>query len=138
VLLAEDNEINALLARRVIERAGGEVHWARNGVEAVEAMRAVHAGSCPAFDLILMDVFMPDLDGLGATLQSRDLMAASRVAGDDAPVCPPIIALTANAFAEDRARYLAAGMDDYLSKPFEKADLEALLRRWIAGYGIAA
>jgi CheY-like chemotaxis protein len=138
VLVAEDNEINALLARRVIERTGGEVHWARNGHEAVSAMHDVLSGNRSAFDLILMDIFMPELDGLQAAATIRALVELENRRPGTSQRCPPIIALTANAFAEDRARYLESGMDDYLSKPFEKSDLEALLQRWISGYGMAA
>ncbi len=123
VLLAEDNEINALLARRLIERSGGEAHWVHNGREAVAAIGTVLAGELAAFDAVLMDIFMPELDGLEATRRIRALYDENPEAGP----CPPIIALTANAFAEDRERYLAAGLDDYLSKPFDKADLERVL-----------
>ena len=125
VLLAEDNEINALLARRLIERGGGEAHWVRNGREAVAAMSTVLAGELATFDILLVDIFMPELDGLEAAQRIRAMYAERPQAG----CCPPIVALTANAFAEDRERYLAAGMDDYLSKPFDKADLERVLAK---------
>ncbi|MEQ1616056.1 MAG: response regulator, partial [Hyphomicrobiaceae bacterium] len=75
------------------------------------------------FDVVLMDVHMPEMDGLEAARQIR-LLAAPGV------VVPPIVALTANAFPEDRARCLEAGMSDYLAKPFERADLERILARW--------
>jgi len=126
VLLAEDNEINALLAKRILERCGCEHVAVQNGIEAVEAIRRALAGEAPPIDLVLMDIFMPQLDGVEATRAIKELYAASAAPG--AP--PPIIALTANAFAEDRQRYLEAGMDDYLAKPFDRADLEDLLRRW--------
>ena len=125
VLLAEDNDINALLARRLIERSGGEVHHARNGHEAVQAIEAVLRGERPVFDIVLMDIFMPVLDGLEASRRIKALFANVPLA-----CCPPIVALTANAFAEDRQRYLESGMDDYMSKPFDKADLDHLLARW--------
>ena len=128
VLLAEDNEINALLARRVVERAGGEVHWVSNGREAVDAMRSVVAGETPPYDVILMDIFMPEVDGLEATARIKAICGQGA-----ATACPPIVALTANAFPEDRIRYLAAGMDAYLAKPFDKADLEGLLMRVASG-----
>jgi CheY-like chemotaxis protein len=76
-----------------------------------------------------MDIHMPDMDGIEAARGIRALYpeGASPGAGR-----PPIVALTADAFAEDRASYLAAGLDDYLAKPFEKADLAAMLARWDA------
>ena len=85
-----------------------------------------------------MDIFMPELDGLQAAAAIRALVETENRRPGTGHRCPPIIALTANAFAEDRARYLESGLDDYLSKPFEKADIEALLQRWISGYGMAA
>lgn len=126
VLLAEDNEINLLLAKRVLEKCGCNYMAVANGAEAVELVRRSIAGEAEAIDLILMDIFMPELDGLQAARAIKNLYAASSaaVAG------PPIVALTANAFAEDRRRYLDAGMDDYLAKPFDRAALEAVLRRW--------
>ena len=78
------------------------------------------------YDVIFMDIFMPELDGLEAAAEIKRLFAAGR---NGTP--PPIIALTANAFAEDRERYLAAGMDDYLAKPFDVAALQAVLARWL-------
>jgi two-component system, sensor histidine kinase len=127
VLLAEDNDINALLARRVIERTGGEVVSARNGLEAVAVMEQARRGDIAPIDLILMDILMPELDGFEATRRIRALYP------DPAKgACPPILALTAIAFAEDRDRCLAAGMEGYLAKPFDKADLEAILQRWLA------
>ena len=128
VLIAEDNDINALLARRVIEKAGCDPVMVSNGNEAVAAIRSSMQGGQPAFDLVLMDVFMPGLDGLDATRAIRDLY---REAGLDPASGPPIIALTANAFAEDRERCLASGMNDYLAKPFDAEHLGALLRRWV-------
>ncbi len=112
VLLAEDNRINALLARSLLEREGCVVDRAANGAEALEA-----AALCD-YDLILMDVRMPEVDGLTAT---RTLRARG--------VSAPIIALTADAFEDDRRACLAAGMDDFLTKPLEPAALRALLAR---------
>jgi CheY-like chemotaxis protein len=127
VLLAEDNEINALLAKRVLEKCGCDYVAVTNGEEAVAAVRRTLDGEAPAVDLMLMDIFMPQLDGLEATRAIRELYAGRT--GHRA--VPPIVALTANAFAEDKRRYLDAGMDDYLAKPFDKAGLEAVLRRWV-------
>ncbi len=125
ILLAEDNAINALLARRLLEKSGCDVVHAKDGLEAVAVMRRALAQSGPVFDLILMDIHMPRFDGLDATKAIRDLFDASGY-----ECCPPIIALTANAYSADRERYLAAGMSDYLAKPFETDALRALLDRW--------
>jgi PAS domain S-box-containing protein len=115
VLLAEDNDINALLARTLLERAGHVVVHARDGRAAVEAV----AGAAP-FDLILMDLQMPGLDGLAATRAIRAGERGRRV---------PIVALTANAPEEDREACVRAGMDGHLQKPLDEAALGALLAR---------
>jgi CheY-like chemotaxis protein len=128
ILLAEDNPINALLASSLLDKAGCVTTVVTDGRQAVEAVRGSLADGVPRYDVILMDVHMPELDGLEASRQIRRLEAAGT------PV-PPIIALTANAFAEDRARCLAAGMSDYLAKPFERAELQRVLDRWCAGDG---
>jgi PAS domain S-box-containing protein len=127
VLLAEDNEINALLAKRVLEKCGCDYVAVANGEEAVAAVRRAIGGEAPALDLVLMDIFMPRLDGIEATQAIRELYASQPGFGGRAP---PIVALTASAFAEDKKRYFEAGMDDYLAKPFDKAGLEAVLKRW--------
>ncbi len=128
ILLAEDNDINALLACTVLEKSGARVVRVRNGVEAVaRAGNELARSNGKGFDLVLMDIHMPDMDGVEAARRIRALYP------DDArPAAgrPPIVALTANAFAEDRDLYLAAGLDDYLAKPFERADLAALFARW--------
>ena len=128
MLLAEDNEINALLARAVLEKVGCQVTQVRNGVEAVQTFHDVSTDTTgPAFDLILMDIHMPDMDGIEAT---RAIKALCDSGSGDIAGRPPIIALTANAFPEDREQYLEAGLDDYLAKPFEKDELEAVLAKW--------
>ena len=128
VLLAEDNDINALLARTVIERSGARVVRAKNGAEAIaKARTALDEAPGKGFDLVLMDIHMPDMDGVEAAHHIRALYPDGARPGE---ARPPIVALTANAFAEDRASYLAAGLDDYLAKPFEKEDLAALVQRW--------
>src|SRR5213075_2505112 len=91
---------------------------ASNGKEALDA----HAQA--TFDLILMDLHMPEMDGFEATKEIRALEAVSSKH-------VPIVALTANAMAQDREACLAAGMDDHLSKPFSSATLQAMLERWI-------
>jgi PAS domain S-box-containing protein len=127
LLLVEDNEINALLARRMLEKLGCEITLCGNGRDAVDAMRRVIAGADRPYDLILMDVHMPVLDGLEATRFVKSLFAGPP---DPARDPPPIVALTANAFDDDRRRCLDAGMDDYLAKPFDREDLDRLLARW--------
>ena len=102
VLVAEDNPVNRLLVKRILERAGASVEVATNGLEAVERCAA------QAFDVVLMDAEMPVMDGLEAT---------RRIKASGTPHQPIILALTANAFLEDRQRCLAAGMDDFLTKP---------------------
>ena len=131
VLLAEDNDINALLARTVLEKSGAQVTHARDGAEAIGRARAALAQG-HSFDLVLMDIHMPDMDGVEAARGIRALYADDARPGAGRP---PIVALTANAFEEDRAGYLAAGLDDYLAKPFEKRDLAGLLTRWLGEDG---
>lgn len=115
VLLVEDNPINALLARALLTREGCAVDHATSGDEALAAARV------GTYDLILMDMRMPGLSG-------EDTARALRRAG----VSAPIVALTANAFEEDRRRCLAAGMDDFLVKPLSPDALRAILTRWAA------
>ena len=102
VLLAEDNAVNQRVATRMLERLGCAVDTVENGRQAVDAVRSHR------YDLVLMDVQMPEVDGLEATRQIRDL--------PDIPQ-PRVIALTANAMADDRQRCLTAGMNDFLTKP---------------------
>ncbi len=128
VLLAEDNDINALLARTVLEKCCARVVRAKNGAEAIaQAQSELTHATGKGFDLVLMDIHMPDMDGVEAAHHIRGLYPDGARPGEGRP---PIVALTANAFAEDRASYLAAGLDDYLAKPFEKEDLAALFDRW--------
>ncbi|MEO0393753.1 MAG: response regulator, partial [Pseudomonadota bacterium] len=119
VLLAEDNTINAQIFVHTMERWGARVTVAGNGQEAVEIGRSM------PFDIIFMDCQMPELDGYGATEQLRRLMGQGTI-----PTIP-IIALTANAMKGDRERCLAAGMDDYLSKPAQARDIASTIRRWV-------
>ena len=123
VLIAEDNEINALLARALLERLGHRATVVFNGVAAVEAWRAARIVGEP-YDLVLMDVQMPGGDGIEATLSIRAAEA-------DGPRTP-IIALTADALSEDRNACLGAGMDGFLTKPLDRerfAEVLAGLRR---------
>lgn len=129
ILIAEDNAINALLARTVVERLGAIAEVVVDGAAAVDAVRNVVEGRAPPIDLIMMDMVMPVMDGLQASRAVRELYASSADFGG-AP--PPIIALTANAYPEDRARCIAAGLDDYLAKPFDAGQLQTILKKWVA------
>jgi PAS domain S-box-containing protein len=118
ILLVEDNEVNRNLATRLLEKQGHNVVVAGNGRE---ALAAVQNGPVGLFDLILMDVQMPDMDGFETTaaIRAHELLTGGRV---------PIIAVTAYAMKGDRERCLAAGMDGYLSKPIRVQELLDLLR----------
>jgi len=118
ILLAEDNQVNQLLARRLLERLGHAVTVVNDGAQAVESLQ----GS--GYDLVFMDVQMPVLDGLQATAQIRALAEPA--------ASVPIVALTAHTMAGDRERFLAAGMDAYLSKPIRSAELVNLLAQLTA------
>jgi CheY-like chemotaxis protein len=124
VLVAEDNEINGLLATRTLERLGCEPVWVRDGRQALTQIEASLAGTRSPFDLALLDIRMPELDGLAA---ARAIRAAEARAGSAAPL--PLIAVTANVSPSDRAAALAAGMDDCLAKPIERAALARWLQR---------
>jgi signal transduction histidine kinase/DNA-binding response OmpR family regulator len=115
ILLVEDNPVNQKLALHLLERLGYQADLAVNGVEALDRLQQ------QPYDVVLMDVQMPEMDGLEATLHIRQEMA------DD--MQPHIIAVTANAMKEDRDQYLSLGMDDYLSKPIRVAELVAALER---------
>ncbi len=114
VLLAEDNPVNQRLAARILEKGGHSVVIAGNGREALAALHR------DTFDVILMDVQMPEMDGFEATLAIRQDTAQIKDI--------PIIAMTAHAMTGDRERCLAAGMDAYISKPIRAADLLSLVR----------
>uniref|UniRef100_UPI0012FDA5D1 response regulator n=1 Tax=Rubrivivax gelatinosus TaxID=28068 RepID=UPI0012FDA5D1 len=119
VLLAEDNDINVDVARSLLEEVGLEVEVAANGAEAVACVAARGAD----YGLVLMDLQMPVMDGIAAT-------RAIRASGEHASL--PIVAMTANAFDEDRAACLAAGMDDFLAKPVVPEELFATVARWLS------
>ena len=127
LLLVEDNDINALLARRVSEKAGCHVTHARSGAAALSHAETVLADPEQIVHLVLMDIHMPEMDGFEAARRLRQLFTAA------GRTSPPVVALTANAFAEDRKRCLEAGFDDFLAKPFDRSELEALLDKWCAG-----
>ena len=117
VLVAEDNPVNVKVATRMLAKQGCRVDVAANGLEAVELF-----GQLP-YDIVFMDCQMPEMDGFEATAEIR------RLEGDGARV--PIVALTANAMAGDRERCLAAGMDDFISKPVKESDLARALACWV-------
>lgn len=116
ILLAEDEQINQLVASEMLTDAGLAVDTANNGAEAL-----AFAKQTP-YALVLLDMQMPVMDGLAACHEIRKLPEYSNT---------PIVALTANAFREDRERCLAAGMDDFLSKPVDPARLHACLLHWL-------
>jgi len=118
VLLAEDNPVSALLARTMLEKAGHQVSHVTSGLAAVAH---VEAGERP--DLVIMDIEMPECDGLEAARRIRALeerTGSQRI---------PILALTASALGDDRTQCLAAGMDGYLAKPFDRQDLEEAIQK---------
>lgn len=121
ILVAEDNQINQRVAEGHLRKLGCRVTCVENGRLAVEAVKST------PFDLVLMDIEMPELDGLEATRQLRQLSVPSRVPADKRL---PIVALTANAIRGDRETCLRAGMDDYMSKPFTPERLKQVLREW--------
>jgi len=122
LLLVEDNSDNQKLAVRLLGKHGFVCDIASNGMEALEKL------AVESYPLILMDCLMPLMDGFETT-------AAIRLRERDRPSRTPIVAMTANAMAEDRQRCLAAGMDDYVSKPFHEDTLVATVRRWLANSG---
>ncbi len=117
ILLAEDNAINQRLVFAALRKQGHEIEVATNGHEVLAAVNRA------AFDLILMDVQMPQMDGLEATVAIR---TAERASGRHVP----IIAMTAHAMKGDMERCLGAGMDDYLTKPVDLDRLRESVRRW--------
>ena len=126
VLVAEDNEINALLMRSLLSRLGHQVVITTNGEEAVESFLAAKSAGAP-YDLVLMDIQMPGLDGIEATKRIRSHEAAQ------AGKRTPILALTANTLVEDRYACFEAGMDGFLVKPLDREKLSDAL----AGLGAA-
>ncbi|NOX32452.1 MAG: response regulator [Deltaproteobacteria bacterium] len=116
VLLAEDNPVNQMVAIEILTLAGMTVHKAANGLEAIEKIKN------EAFDAVLMDVQMPEMDGLEATARIRNDLGNKDL---------PIIAMTAHAMRGDREKCIAAGMDDYISKPIDRLKLYKVLKKYI-------
>ena len=118
VLIAEDNLINQKVIERMVQRLGYPVALVANGREVIDALSRL------SYALIFMDCQMPEIDGFEACREIRKReVGGQRV---------PIVAITANAMKGDRERCLAAGMDDYVSKPFKQDDLRAVIDRWIS------
>jgi len=117
VLVAEDNIVNQKVAARMLEKLGCRVDVAANGLEAVQAVTHI------TYDLVFMDCQMPEMDGYAATatIRAREAQIHGHL---------PIIAMTANAMQGDREKCLAAGMDDYVSKPVKAEQLRAMLQKW--------
>lgn len=124
LLLAEDNLVNQRVARLLLSKLGYQLDIVDNGQWAVQAVTESLAGSGPRYAAVLMDCQMPLMDGFEATAAIRSLQA-------DGLSHLPIIAMTANAIQGDRERCLAAGMDDYLSKPIQPEHLRRVLEQWV-------
>ncbi|MDR1079819.1 MAG: PAS domain-containing protein [Deltaproteobacteria bacterium] len=123
ILLAEDNEVNQLVASRILAKAGFEVKIAGNGLEAVRMVKE------QPFDLVLMDIQMPEMDGLTAARTIRE---------DPAYVDLPIVAMTAHAMSGDREMSLSAGMNDHVNKPINLQELYQALLKWVKPRGCGA
>ncbi len=123
ILLCEDNAINQKVAARILRQLGYTCDLAANGREGLEALDRRH------YDLVFMDLMMPEMDGLAATRAIRERQ-------NDAAAHPNyssrilIVAMTAHALQSDRERCIAAGMDDYLAKPIRPADVRGMIERW--------
>lgn len=117
ILLAEDNDLNAEIAQTILERAGLFVNRVKNGIECVNKVIENPVGT---YDVILMDIQMPKMDGYKATCEIRNLQ-------DKAKACIPIVAITANAFEEDKKKAIDAGMDGHIAKPINIEDLFVVL-----------
>jgi signal transduction histidine kinase/DNA-binding response OmpR family regulator len=127
VLLAEDNPVNQIVGQTMLESLGCSVELVSNGLEAVETL------SRNSYDLVFMDCQMPEMDGYKATKIIREKEDA-QLSEDNGKISHvPIIALTAYALQGDREKCLSSGMDDYIPKPFGKAQLRAVLKKWLDG-----
>ncbi len=126
ILLAEDNAVNQEVAAALLRKRGHDVHVVDDGAQAVEAVAAAALGH---FDIVLMDLHMPHLDGLAATAAIRRLPSGEKL---------PIIALTADALAGEREACLAGGMNGFLAKPFKSAELFAIVEHTAAARAPAA
>ncbi len=116
ILLAEDNAVNQKVAARILDKMGYRVDVVANGIEAVSAVKRIH------YDIVLMDILMPEMDGFEATKRIMNELQVDKR--------PKIIAMTANAMQGDKEECLAAGMDDYISKPIRIEELQSALTKW--------
>ena len=123
ILLAEDNDLNAEIAEAILERAGLRIERVENGIQCVNRILKMPAGT---YDMIFMDIHMPEMDGYKATQAIRNLP-------DKDKACIPIIAMTANAFAEDKRKTMEAGMNAHLSKPLNVPELMDTIRKFCDG-----
>ncbi len=126
ILVAEDNPVNQHLVKVMLEKAGYQVTIAQNGLEALEQF-ANHRNT---FDIILMDIQMPKMDGITATREIRKLENSRQKKPTDQPPIP-IIAVTANAMKEDRNKCLEIGMNDYIAKPIKREMVFEVIERWV-------
>jgi PAS domain S-box-containing protein len=129
ILVAEDNEVNQQVIQGMLRRMGHAITLAGDGQIAVDCVEKSLQKGGDFFDIVLMDIHMPNLDGVAATQQIKALSEKYSVAGRSWRA--PIAAMTAHALAGDREHYLQAGLDDYISKPIRKDELAALLRRCV-------
>lgn len=118
ILLVEDNRVNQMVAKAVLNKLNAKVTIANDGIEAIEQYLEHE------FDLVLMDISMPRMDGVEATCELKNMMnaGAKRV---------PVVALTANAMSDSKEKYLSLGLDDYLAKPFQAPQLKRILDKWL-------
>lgn len=123
LLVVDDSAVNRTVTAAILRKSGFTVDMAGGGAEAVAAVAAAD----PPYAAVMMDVAMPEVDGIAATRSIRAMV--------EAVARTPIIAVTAHAFPEDRERCLAAGMDDYVTKPVRRADLLAALERCLGNGG---
>ncbi len=113
ILIAEDNQLNQMLIKAILDKESIKYELAENGEQVLEKLKTTN------FDLILMDIQMPIMDGVSATIEIRNNLKSSI----------PIIALTANASVSDELKYKEVGMNDHLSKPFKREDLFNKIKR---------
>ncbi|WP_230687595.1 PAS domain S-box protein [Hymenobacter ruricola] len=118
VLLVDDNAINQKVGQRLLTKLGCDVTVAGGGPEAIELVTAPGAG----FNIIFMDIQMPDMDGVAATAEIRRLLGEN---------CPPVVAMTAYSMQEDAGRFMRQGLDDYVGKPVKSRHLYEVLHRWL-------
>jgi CheY-like chemotaxis protein len=116
ILLVEDNEVNQLVASKILKKAGFEVKIANNGLDALDMVQKDN------FDLVLMDIQMPEMDGLTATKEIRKMDRFKDL---------PIVAMTAHAMSGDKDLSLAVGMNDHVTKPIDVPELFRTLVRWL-------